>query len=122
MLTFRKKYFIGFLLLLITEIFIALFINDSIIRPFLGDFLVVILLYCFAKTFINASSFSIAMGVLIFSFGIEILQYFKIVEVLGLQDNRFAYILIGNVFSWGDLLAYGLGVGVAYWIDEKDIF
>ena len=40
----RLLYVIGTLLLLVTEVLIALYVHDSIIRPFIGDMLVVILI------------------------------------------------------------------------------
>jgi hypothetical protein len=50
------------------------------------------------------------MAVLLFAFGIEILQYLVIVEKLGLQNNRLARIVIGTSFSWEDILAYLAGI------------
>jgi hypothetical protein len=50
------------------------------------------------------------MGVLIFSFGVEILQYFKIVKILGLESSAFARTVIGTTFVWEDLVAYSLGI------------
>ena len=47
MLLFRRSYFSFFVLLFIIEVLIALFVNDRLIRPYVGDFLVVILIYCF---------------------------------------------------------------------------
>lgn len=97
-------------MLLAVEIYIGTFVKDTIIRPYGGDFLVVILLYCFLKSFWNVSVFKVAMIVLIFSFVIEFLQYFKLVEILGLHNNKLASIIIGTSFSWKDLLAYFLGI------------
>ena len=103
-------YFIGFLLLLMIEILIAIYAHDDFIRPFLGDFLVVIMIYCFVKSFIKGSVFKIAIGVLVFSYFIEIAQYFDAVKILGLADHKLANIIIGNYFSFVDLLMYTLGI------------
>ena len=48
--------------------------------------------------------------VLVFSFGIEIAQYFNMVEKLGLQHSKIARVVLGNSFAWMDLLAYVLGI------------
>ena len=56
--------------------------------------------------------------IFIFSAFVEILQYFKLVEVLGLQDNRFARIVIGSVFDWKDILCYGVGCILLYWYEK----
>ena len=41
----RIEYAIVFILLLLIEVFIALFVHDKFIRPYVGDALVVIVLY-----------------------------------------------------------------------------
>ncbi len=116
---FRKKYFGLFIGFLLIEIFIALFIHDKIIRPFFGDFLVVFLLYYFLRSFWNASTLTIAISVLIFAFATEFFQYFGVVDLLGLRENRLAVILIGTVFSVGDLIAYTLGIISVYFLDQR---
>ena len=97
-------------MLFITEVLIALFVHDHFIQPYVGDFLVVILLYCAAKSFLNFSCFKLAVGTLLFSYWIEFLQYFKFIERLGLAHNQFARTVIGYGFDWLDLLAYTLGM------------
>ena len=87
-----------------------MYIKDNFIRPYGGDYLVVILLYCFLKSFWRETVFKTAMLVLVFSYIIEFLQYFKLVEILGLQNNKLASIIIGTSFAWEDLLAYLLGI------------
>ena len=115
---FHKRYFLYTILLLLIEIFIALYVRDTIIRPYGGDFLVVILIYYFVRTFWDGAAWQVAIGTLLFSYLVDFLQYFKIVEVLGLQGNRFWEIVIGTGFSWWDMLAYTLGVLVVYWVDK----
>ncbi len=110
MLRFSKKYFLIALFLFIVEYMIALFVHDRIIRPFIGDLLVVILIYCFIQAFFKLPVLSTALSVLAFSFAVEFLQYFKLVEILGLQDNKSARIIIGTSFSWWDILAYMGGI------------
>lgn len=116
MLKFNRNYFCAAMLLFGIEILIARFMHDRIIRPYVGDLLVMILLYCFVKSFFRTPVVPTAFAVLLFSYSIEILQYFQIVNVLGLQDSKIARIVIGTSFEWMDLLAYTLGVGVViFW-------
>ena len=110
MLTFSLKFFLFTLALFIVEVLIALFVRDSIIRPYGGDYLVVILIYCAVKTFIKADPLKVAIGVLLFSYCVELLQYFNIVDRLGLTTNQLARTVIGYGFAWLDLLAYTLGI------------
>ena len=108
--TFNKIYFFLVILIFAIEIYIGMYVKDSFVRPYLGDFLVVILIYCFLKSFWKETPLKVALFVLIFSFVVEFLQYFNIVEALGLQENKLASIIIGTSFAYEDLLAYFLGI------------
>ena len=110
MFQFNRNYFAVTVLLFLTEITIALYVHDNFIRPYFGDFLVVILLYCFLMSFLKISIWVAAALVLVFSFAIETAQYFNIVEKLGLQSNKIVKVVLGNSFVWMDLLAYTLGI------------
>lgn len=98
------------ILLFLVEVFIALFINDNIIRPYIGDVLVVILLYYLIKSFFHLPDVTTAIAVLLFAYCVETLQYFNIVRLLGLSHSKIANIIIGTHFSWIDIFAYTLGV------------
>ncbi|PIF63556.1 DUF2809 domain-containing protein [Flavobacterium sp. 11] len=110
MLQFNRTYFAFTIFLFLLETVIALFVHDNFIRPYFGDFLVVMLLYCFLKSFLNVSVWAAAGLVLLFSFAIETAQYFNMVEKLGLQHYKIAKVVLGNSFAWMDLLAYVLGI------------
>lgn len=105
----RIKYLVAFIIFFITEVLIAVYVHDDFIRPYVGDILVVILLYCFVKIFVPYKVKLMPLYIFIFSAFVEILQYLKLVEILGLQGNRFARIVIGSVFDWKDILCYGVG-------------
>jgi hypothetical protein len=96
--------------LFLIEVLIALFLHDRIIRPYVGDFLVVILIYCFIRSFISARVLPTAIGVLIFAYAIESLQYLDLIGRLGLRESRFANVILGNYFEWIDIVAYTLGI------------
>ncbi|MGK7929452.1 MAG: DUF2809 domain-containing protein [Spirulina sp.] len=106
---FKTYYFVWSVILFLTELYIALYIDDDFIRPYVGDILVVILIYSLVRTFFKVAILTTATGVLIFSFGVEILQYFKIVELLGLESSAIARTVIGTTFVWEDLIAYTVG-------------
>jgi hypothetical protein len=110
MLSFNKIYFLLALLLLLMEVMIGLYLHDALIRPYGGDFLVVILLYCIVKTFANASIFTTAGYVLLFAYTVEISQYFHLVKLLGMQNSNIAVMLMGTSFSFADMLIYTLGI------------
>ena len=110
MLTFNFRFFLFTVALFVIEVLVALFAHDSFVRPYGGDYLVVILLYCGVRTFIKAAPVKIAVAVLLFAYTIEVLQYFNIVDRLGLSGNAIARTVIGYGFDLLDLLAYTLGI------------
>ncbi len=96
-------------LLLAIEVIIALFVHDRIIRPYVGDILVVIVVYTFARIFLVEKVRQLPLWVFIFAASVEILQYFKLVERLGLSGNRFLRVLIGSTYDINDIICYGIG-------------
>jgi hypothetical protein len=107
--TLNKGYTIAAILLFVIELVIALYFHDEFIRPYFGDFLVIILLYCTVKAVVNLPVITTALGVLVFAYLIEILQYFDIVHRIGLGGSAVATTVIGTTFQWGDIVAYTLG-------------
>ena len=119
MLTLNKKYLFLTILLFIIEVVIALYVHDSFIRPYIGDLLVVILIFCFCKSFFKLPSIPLAIGVLLFSYCVETLQYLHIVKWLGLSHSTIANIIIGNSFSWEDILCYTIGIAIVLLFERK---
>ena len=112
MLRFQKQYFFLSMLLFSIEALIAAYIDGGLIRAYLGDILVVILLYCAVRSFFNLPALKVCLSVLLFSFIVETLQYFNIVTLLGLKNFEIAKIVIGTSFSWIDIGCYVLGTAV----------
>ena len=115
---FNRTYLIIATILFVIEVIIAKYVHDPYVRPYGGDFLVVILLYCLIRSFIDGHKIVTAVCVLLFSFCIETLQYFKIVSVLGLNNSKIARIVIGTSFAWTDLLMYTLGIIVVIVVEH----
>lgn len=118
MLTFNKNYFGFVILLFFIEVLIALYIHDRFVRPYLGDVLVVILMYCFLKSFLKLPVLTVAIAVLIFAFTIEFLQFLNLVEKLDLEKSKIARTVIGTSFSWIDLLTYVIGITIVLIIEK----
>lgn len=117
---FSLKYFLLFILIFVIEVIIALYIRDSIIRPYGGDALVVVLIYCFVKSLFNIKKLYLAIGVMLFAYFIEIGQYFNFVELLHLGNYKAARIILGTSFSWGDILAYTIGAVFCVLVDKDN--
>lgn len=107
----HKKVFYAviFIILAITEILIALFVHDTFIRPYVGDMLVVILIYCFIRIFISKNLRLLPLYIFIFALVVEISQYFKLIDILGLGDSYLAHCIFGSSFDFKDILCYAFG-------------
>lgn len=106
------------ILLLVIEILIARFAHDQIVRPYVGDLLVVVLVYCFIKSFLTITVWKAALAALLFSYAVECLQYLQVVRWLGLEQSALARTVIGTHFEWIDILAYTLGILLTIWIEK----
>ena len=105
----RTAYLLATLLIFLLELFIALFVRDNFIRPYVGDMLVVVLVYTCVRVLFPEKPRLLPLYVFLFAAGVEALQRMRIVELLGLQDNRFFSVLIGTTFDWKDIVCYGVG-------------
>lgn len=103
--------------LFIIEVLIALYITDNFIRPYVGDVLVVILIYYFVKAFVHIGVWPLVIATLLLSYLIETLQYFQFVKMIGLGDNKLANIVFGNSFAWEDIMAYTIGITIVVFIE-----
>ena len=114
---FNFKNFLITIIIFLTEVLIATKLKHiSFVRAYLGDVLVVILIYYFIKSFVKIDSKRLIFGVFIFACLIEFLQYFKFAELIGFQDNKIMMTILGNSFSWLDILCYFAGCAVLWLI------
>ncbi|KDS23480.1 hypothetical protein M089_4854 [Bacteroides ovatus str. 3725 D9 iii] len=90
------------------EVLIALYVRDRFIRPYVGDMLVVVLVYSFVRIFLPMGIPRMPFYVFLFACFVEVLQYFQLVETLGIT-NRVARIVLGSTFDWGDIACYAVG-------------
>ena len=75
----RKIYFWATIILLIIEVLIALFVHDNWIRPYVGDVLVVVVIYTFLRIFIPEKCRLLPLYIFIFAAMVEVLQYCGII-------------------------------------------
>jgi uncharacterized membrane protein YfcA len=118
----RLKYAITFLILLSIEVLIALYIHDAFIRPYIGDVLVVIVLYLAFRTCKPNGIKFLPLYIFLFAALTECLQFFHLVQLLNVEHNTFLRILIGSVFDMKDILCYGFGcilLGIYEWKLKK---
>lgn len=109
-------YIIILILLIAVEVIIALTQHGNWLRYYGGDVIVVWAVYCLVQAIIGGKNPYIThIGVMLFAFLVEFLQYIHIVDIIGLGDIEFFRTLIGTSFAAEDLFCYALGtvIGIA---------
>jgi len=115
---FNKAYGLLAAGLLLVEILIARFAHDRFVRPYAGDFLATIFLYCLLKSAWPAPAWQVALAALLASYAIEAAQLVHLLRWLGWQHSQLARVLLGSQFEWGDMLAYSLGAAFILLIEQ----
>jgi len=113
----RLLYIIAFVL----TIFLGLLsrkING--IPLILGDILYATMTYwMFRIIFLNKSPRLIFLLAITFCFTIEFLQLIQIEPLIWARNHPILRLVLGQGFLWTDLIAYLIGVTLAYLIDKK---
>ncbi|WP_103867052.1 DUF2809 domain-containing protein [Aquimarina sp. I32.4] len=120
MFRFEKIYFTFTVSLFLIEVIIAVFIDDVVIRPHIGDTIFVILLYCAVKSFFEVKTIPLVVAVLLVCYMLEVLQYFDIIGIMGLKEYTLAPIILGKSFSWLDIIAYTFGAVMIIWLEKEN--
>lgn len=96
------------------EVLIGLYAHGWV-RSYLGDVLVVILLYTIVRTIVPKKGrwFVIPTAILIFAFIVEFLQLWGFCDRFGIT-NELLRIIIGTGFSWIDIASYCIGIIPCY--------
>ncbi len=105
----------AFILLLSVEVCIALFVRDDFVRPYLGDVLAVVTVYCGARIVFPQRFRWLSAAVLLLAAGVELLQLTELSSLFG--EGSFMAILLGSVFDPKDLLCYFIGGLLCFALD-----
>jgi hypothetical protein len=89
------------------------------VRGFLGDCLVVVLMYFLAKTLQEFRPLLLAIGMFLVACGVEWLQYLNLADHLHLAPGSWQRIVLGASFDPRDFLAYFLGALMAFLLDSR---
>lgn len=116
----RRFYCGAAALLLAAEVCIALFVHDAFVRPYLGDVLVILLLYCLGRGVLEIRGSWLVPGVTALGVLAEGLQALRLADRLGLGPASPLRIILGSTFDWADLLCYlAGGLILALWEMKK---
>ena len=97
----RLLFAVSAVILLVIEILIGLFVRDSFVRPYLGDTIVVILLWCIIRIVIPDRCVWLSGAVFLFAVIVEVSQIFPLCDLLGIR-NGLIRTLMGTSFAWRD--------------------
>lgn len=106
----RLIYAAAFLLLLCTEVCIALFVHDDFVRPYIGDVLAVITVYCGGRVIFPQRFAFLSAAVMLLALCVELLQLTELSSLFG--KGSFMAVLLGATFDPHDLICYGAGGAV----------
>ena len=95
-----------FLVLLLAEIGIGLFVHDDFIRPYVGDVLVTVLLCCLSRAVLP--KLHPALPVFGVSLAAELWQWLGLTKKLGFDGTALG-IILGATADWRDVVCYGIG-------------
>lgn len=105
-------------LLFAIELFIAFRVRDGFVRPYLGDVLVVMLLFFAVSALVAVRPVPLALAVLLFACLVELTQAVGLIHRLGWEDRKWARLVLGNTFQWVDLLCYAAGAVAALTVEH----
>ena len=112
-MTFRPAYAAATVALFAVETAIALFVHDAVVRPFVGDGLAVVLVYCALRAVTPFGVPGAIAAALTTAFVIEFGQLIGLLDLLGLRTNRLAAVVLGTGFDPVDFAAYIAGASCA---------
>lgn len=105
----RGIYAVLTVLLIVVECLIARYVQDSFVRPYVGDMLVVMVLYCLVRCILPTGLPWLPLGIFAFGAMVELVQYLNVLEYLGLDHYRVLRIALGTVGDLKDILCYAIG-------------
>lgn len=105
-----------FVFLFFVEVLIALYMHDDFIRPYVGDMIVTMVVWSFARIIFPEKFRLMSLYVMIFAILVEVGQYFNYVDILGIT-NPILVTMMGTSFAWADIACYAVGCVVAAIVD-----
>jgi len=104
---------------LAVEIVIALYVRDRFVRPYLGDVLAVVLVYCGLRAVLRIAPWQAATIAFTVAATVEIGQAIGILDALGWRGNAIALTVLGTGFEWKDFLAYAAGAALPLVVEGR---
>ena len=117
-LSFRPGYAALAAAIFVVEVVIALYMHDRFVRPYGGDVLAVILVYCGLRAALRIEVLPAILAALAIAFAVEFGQLIGILDMLGLRGNTQATVVLGSGFEVRDLFAYTAGAAIVLLVER----
>jgi len=104
--------------LFIVLVFIAAYVRDAVVRPYVGDLLVVICLYFLVRGATGAGKYWTAGAVFLLAAIIEYAQTLQLLSWLQLSDVPIVKIVLGSTPDPLDMLLYLTGILIVLLADR----
>lgn len=103
---------VSYFMLIIATVMLGLLSRKLTFIPlWVGDVLwATMVFYMLSFVFINRPLKQLVIISLFFCYGIELSQLYQAVWINQIRQTTFGKLVLGQVFSWGDMLCYTLGV------------
>ncbi len=109
----RSRYAAHAVALFLIELAIALFVHDDFVRPYVGDVLVVPLVYFVVMAVYPGRTLRVLIGVFVFACLVELAQLAQVVDRLHIENTALR-VIIGTTFAVEDIVAYAVGALLTY--------
>jgi hypothetical protein len=113
----RPAYAAAAGLIFAVELFIALRVHDTVVRPYVGDSLAVLLVYLELRAVTPLRVLPAAIVAFGVASLIEFGQLIGILGILGLERNVLARTILGTGFDPADFIAYAAGALAAVGVE-----
>ena len=87
------------ILILATEIYIAICVKGGFVRHYAGDVLAVILLYALARAIFSEPPLNLPLKIFAFAAALELAQYLGAVQILGIENKILKVMMAGRLIS-----------------------
>lgn len=95
------------------------YLFPNLVNTYLGDATWAAMIYVMmAIIFSNKLPKRIAMYSLLFCYVIEISQLYQAPWINAIRNSTIGALVLGSGFLWSDLLAYALGIGLAFFTEK----
>ena len=114
----RIKYLIGFIITIIIEALIAMYVHDYFIRPYVGDVVIIICIYLLLRIIIPDKIKYLSLYVLMLGVIVEVMQYFNFTNMIS-GGNKLLKIALGSTFDIKDIICYAIGYIIIVLVEAK---